>query len=379
MSREHLKNGNRLYFMNDKNIRDGLVAQKVKAEHLVKFLQDKSIFVDSDISKDVLVTMIQTMRFDYFDYVYLSSLLENHDKRDNQSTTDLPAKFTSSKVNKAAETVRKSLADDEIELKITTSGKKTVVEMSYVDIDYSKAPMRQKTPRKGKIEINFADENDTSVQFPATEVGKKVKALLIKEMNNQLSEAVVPVEIDFEHATPSKRNEFFTSLLALPDYDVYDVVSVSVKSASGQGSEDEDEDEDSVVTGELRNAALSGKNLLESNVYQSLTKSNYNIYRISWKLREVKSIKTNPEDGEEKVVLSSTSEHSDCFNVEAKFDDKDKSKGFSYKIKTVQRYNESKSRLNSTKAKPDKVEVEDLAKCLYKKAVETYIKLTREE
>ncbi|PHN85870.1 hypothetical protein CSB62_08055 [Vibrio splendidus] len=372
MSREHLKHGNRLYFMNDKNIRDGLVAQKVKSEHLVKFLQDKGIFVDLNSSKELLVNIVQTMRFDYFDYVYLSSLLEHHDKRDHQSMTELPTQFSSGKVNTAADNVRKSLADEEIELKITTSGKKTIVEMDYIDTDYSKAPMRQRTPRKGKIEIDFSSGTETSLQFPATEVGKKVKELLVKEMNNMLQEVVIPIEIDFEHETHSKRNEFFTSLLELPDYDLYDVVNVSVREATGQGNEGNEEDGD--VTGELRNAALSGKNLLESNVYQGLARTRYNIYRISWKLRKIQVIKKTSDGDEE--ILTSSSEHSDCFTIEAKFEDKDRSKGFSYNIKTVQRYNDSKSRLNVTTGKLDKSEVEELSKVLYKHAVETFTSLT---
>ncbi|WP_413112602.1 hypothetical protein [Thaumasiovibrio sp. DFM-14] len=371
MSREHLKNGNRLYFMNDKNIRDGLVAQKVKAEHLVKFLHDKCIFVDRHSSKDDLVAVIQTMRFDYFDYVYLSSLLEHYDKRDNQAKTELPTQFTAKKVSKAADDLRKALAEEEIEATHTISGKKAIIEFSYVDTDYSKAPMRQKTPRKAKIIIDFSAKDDTGIDFPSTETGKKVKNLLVKELNNQLPKPVVPVDIELEHTKPENRNRFFTSLLALPGYEVFDVEKVSVAHSSGK---DEDEND---VTGELRNAALSGKNLLESAVYQGLAKTNYNIYRISWKLREKVTIKSsNQSEDDDAVTSTSSAAQSDCFTVEAKFDDKEHFKGFSFSIKAVQRYNQSKSRLNSTTAKPDKSEVDKLSKRLYSTAVKIYTQLT---
>lgn len=371
MRREHLKNGNRLYFMNDKNIRDGLVAQKVKAEHLIKFLQDKGIFVDRNSSKDDLVAAIQTMRFDYFDYVYLSSLLEHHDKRDNQAKTELPTKFTATKVTKAADDLRKALAEEEIEATHTISGKKAIIEFSYVDIDYSKAPMRQKTPKKATVVVDFSGENDTGIDFPSTEMGKKVKNLLVKELNSQLPEPIAPIDIELEHTTPADRNKFFTSLLALPSYEVFDVEKVSVAHSSGK---DEDESD---VTGELRNAALSGKNLLESDVYQGLAKTNYNIYRISWKLRKVVIIKSSDKSDDD--IVTSSAAQSDCFTVEAKFDDKENFKGFSFSIKTVQRYNQNKSRLNSTTAKPDKSEVDMLSKHLYSTAVKIYTELTSEE
>ncbi|MHA2814843.1 hypothetical protein [Vibrio campbellii] len=373
MSREHLKNGNRLYFMNDKNIRDGLVAQKVKAEHLIKLLQDKGIFVARNSSKEDLVEAIQTIRFDYFDYVYLSSLLEHHDKRDNQAKTELPTKFTAQKVAKASDALRKVLGAEEIEAAHVISGKKATIEFSYVDIDYSKAPMRQKTPKKAKIVVDFSNENDTGINFPSTEMGKKVKNLLVKELNSQLPKPVTPIEIDLEHATPKDRNKFFTSLLALDGYEVFDVEKVSVAHASGKDEGESD------VTGELRNAALSGKNLLESKVYQGLATTNYNIYRISWKLRELVTIKSSDNtDDNDTASVTSSAEQSDCFTVEAKFDDKERFKGFSFGIKTVQRYNQNKSQLNSTTAKPDKNEIDKLSKHLYSTAVKIYTDLTSE-
>lgn len=365
MNDEHKKVGNRLYFMNDKNIRDGLVAQRVKPEHLVAFLSKKGIYVARDCTKPMLMDMIQTMRFDYGDYLYLASLLENPDRRDNQSTTELPAKFNAPKISTALTAVTAQLEKEEVGLKVKVSGKKVIVEANYIDTDYSKAPMRQRTPKTGLIEIDFSASDDTSIRHPANDMGKKIRDLLIQEMNKQLPKSVEPIEIDFEHYQHQLRTKFFTKLLSIFDYELFDVVNVNVRNAEG-------DDEDSDVS-QLRNAALSGKNLLTSSFYQSLAKKNYNIYKMSWKVRKAVTIKLDPND-ESKDILSS--DMSDCFTIEAKFDDKKKSKGFSYKVKAVQRFNDSKGELNVTTGKLNKHEVDELSKLLYQTATAAYLDLT---
>lgn len=355
MSNEHKKVGNRLYFMNDKNIRDGLVAHKVKAEHLIKLFLDKGIIVPTDCSKEALLDLIQTMRFDYHDYLYLSSILESHDKRDSQSTTELPVKTSVSNITTAANAAKTSLSKDEIDLSINMTGKKVTIDVSYIDVDFSKAPMRQRTPRKGTIEIDISNNDETSIRFPSTDIGKKVKEKILFELNKQFTNPVEAIEIDFQHSTAEKRTAFFTKLITLPGYDVEDVVNVNVRNALG-------EDEESDAIGLVRKAALSGKVLLTSDVYNSFSTGDYNIYKIVWKIRKVE-----PATG---------SNQSDCFTVEAKFDDIINSKGFSYQVKSVQRYNNSRSNLNATSVKPEKNEVDLLAKLIYKTAVGIYSELT---
>lgn len=355
MSTEHNKKGNRLYFMNDKNIRDGLLAHRVKTEHLISLLLNKGVIVAQDSNKSTLLEILQTMRFDYHDYVYLSAILENPDRRDSQSTTELPTKCTAVQVTEALKNVTKICSNDEIDVSIKLSGKKAKVEFNYVDIDYSKAPMRQRTPKKGVLEIDFSSGDDTSIRFPATDVGKKVKDQLITEITRNLGQELKPIEIDFEHSSPKTRTDFFTKLISLPGYSVYDVVVVSVRNAGG-------EDNESDFTGQVRRAALSGKGLLTSEIYKSFPSKEYNIFKIVWKVQQ--------------IDVGGNSDKSDCYLVEAKFDDIKNSNGFSYQVKSVQRYNESRNSLNSTPVKPEKLEADELAKVLFNTAATLYTELT---
>ncbi|OEF67277.1 hypothetical protein OAA_06240 [Vibrio cyclitrophicus 1F175] len=366
MTEEHKKLGNRLYFMNDKNIRDGLTAPRVKPEHLITFLRKKGIYVAADCTKPMLIDMVQTMRFDYSDYLYLTSLLENPDRRDNQSTTELPASFTAAKINTALTAVTTKLQQEEVGIKVRVSGHKVMVEANYVDNDFTKAPMLQRTPKKGLIEIDFSAPSDTSIRHPANKMGKKLRDIIVEEMNKQLTSAVDPVHIDFEHHPHEVRTNFFTKLQHIGDYRLFDVINVSVRNAQG-------DDEEGDVASELRNAALSGQKLLTSTFYQSLIAKKYNIYKMSWKVRKAVTIKVDPNDSSKDKF---SSDMSDCFTIEAKFDDKEKSKGFSYKVKAVHRYNESKGVLNVTTGKLNNHEVDELSKVLFKAATAAFVDLT---
>ncbi|EKO3425661.1 hypothetical protein NTK89_001651 [Vibrio fluvialis] len=360
MTKENKKNRQRLYFMNDKNIHDGLSNFRVKAEHLNEFLLGKGILVPFSATKEVMIEIVKTIRFDYYDYVYLSSILEQKDRRDSQSTTEIPAHCERGTINSAADSVKKICAneEDDIDLKVTNVGKKTIVDVSYVDVDYNKSPMQQRSPKKGTIEIDYSSGTEVSIRFPANDVCKKIKDKLIKEISKSFVNEVKPIEIDFEHSSPELRTEFFTRLISLPDYDVYDVVNVSVRNATG-------DETGSDVTGQLRKAALSGEGLLSSDTYQSLPSEEYNIYKIVWKIRKING--------------AAGSNQSDCFSVEARFDDADKSKGFSYQVKAVQRYNTSRRSLNSTSEKTNKSEADIITKLLYKTAVGIYTELVSEE
>ncbi|MEQ2024850.1 hypothetical protein ABLB84_03510 [Xenorhabdus szentirmaii] len=357
MNKENKKVGNRLYFMNDKNIRDGLVAQRVKAENIAALLLDKGILVSQKSTKEELLDIVQKVRFDFYDYRYLCLLLENPDRRDSQSTSEIPEKCTKGNITKAFQDVKKSMSDDEISLTLTSaSATKFSIEANYVDVDYSKAPMRQRTRKKGIIEIEVNRENgETSIHFPATDVGKEVKNKLVKAISEQLQTQVTPIEIDYEHATTKERTEFFTRLIKLENYDVYDVVNVNVKNIGS----DKDENE-SDFTGQVRKAVLSGQELLASKIYDSFPSDKYHIYKIVWKVRE--------------IIPNVGSEQSDCYAVEAQFDNPDKSKGFRYQVKTVQRY--SRGSLNATPSNSlNKHEAEKLSKLIYKTALSIYTEM----
>ncbi|WP_022953526.1 hypothetical protein [Leucothrix mucor] len=353
MSSEYSSFGRKLYYMNDKNIHDGLLARRVKVSDLVSFLSSRGFIVSNQSTKAELLEVLKTIRFDYFDYSQLSSILENPDRKDNISNEVVNERISISTLKNTIDKVNDSLKIDDVQLKLTVESKKRLsVEVNYVDVDFTKPPMRQKSTKKEVVEIRV-DDDSANIVFPATEMGKRVKNEIISQVSKYLNKKITPKIIDFSYKSCESRTLFFTRLIReIPSYDVFDVVSTSVKSSSDEASKTATD----TITGLVRNAVLKGRAVLDSNIYQSLPGSEYYIYKISWKIREVKP--------------GVTSEVADCYSVEAQFDDTENSKGFRYLVKQVQRY--SNGKLNSTYGKLSKSEVDELSDNIYRTALKIY-------
>jgi len=343
--------------MNDQNIRDGLLAQKVKAIHLIKLLKDRGILVSPLASKEDLMNILKFIRFDYYEYIYLSALLASLDKKESKSSIDINKKVTLSDISSTFNSIKGNLEDNQITAEVKVIGKrKVLIDYEYVEFDHSKPPMRQKSFKKGIVECDIT-ENGALLSNPAKKVGSIIKEHLISQLSKKLDTEIKPIEFDFEKASIEKRNKFLIGIVnSIPNYEVYDVVTVAVKT----NDKDEISDADSVdeaFTGEVRNAILRGRQILTSKIYSGLNDKNYYIYKITWKIRET-----------DKVFGS---EKSDCYAVEVEFNDKDKAKGLKYSVKSVQRYS-AREKLNVTTENPNKSEQELLGKLIYRTALSVY-------
>lgn len=372
MSNPEKKFGHSIYYMNDQNIRDGLLAQKVKASHLIKILKDRNIIVSPLSSKEELINMLKFIRFDYYDYVHLSAILANQDKKESKSSIDIDKKVTSRQILSTFESIKGVLEARQITAEVSQqSSKKITINFEYVEFDHSKPPMRQKSLRKGVVECDITNTG-AMLNYPENKVGAIIKDHLIEQLSKKLDTELKPIEFDFENSNVATRNNFFLSVINNVDkYEVYDVVTVAVKKieekkakeSSSSGDSNNDSDNDSVgeaFTGEVRNAILRGNQILTSKVYSGLNTGNYYIYKITWKIRE--------------IIPNVGADQSDCFTVEIEFSDKDKAKGLKYCVKTVQRFS-TKNKLNVTTENPLKSEQEKLGKLIYKTALDVYSKI----
>lgn len=374
MSNIEKKHGHSIYYMNDQNIRDGLLAQKIKPLHLIKLLKERNIIVSPSSTKDELIMMLKFIRFDYYDYIYLSSLLANQDKKESKSSIDINKKVTTTQIVQTFDAIKNTLDQHQITAEVTKQGqKKVVINYEYTEFDHSKPPMRQKSFRKGIIECDI-NETGAMLNYPANKVGAIIKDELIKQLSEKLETQLKPIEFDFEYSSISKRNQFFISVInSIENYDVFDVVTVAVKKIEDKKDQknpsinnnntDTDSSNDSVgdaFTGEVRNAILRGRQILTSKIYRGLNVDNYYIYKITWKIRE--------------IIPMVGSDKSDCYTVEIEFNDKNKAKGLQYCVKAVQKYS-SRDMLNVTTENPLKSEQEKLGKLIYQTALKVYSSL----
>ncbi|MEG5855645.1 hypothetical protein [Enterobacter mori] len=382
MSNVEKKYGHSIYYMNDQNIRDGLLAQKIKPLHLIKMLKDRDILVSPLASKEELIGILKYIRFDYFEYVHLSSLLANQDKKESKSSIDINKKVTATQIVQTFDAIKDTLETNQITADVTRFGnKKVVIDYEYVEFDHSKPPMRQKSFRKGIVECDI-NETGAMLNYPANKVGAIIKDQLIKQLSEKLETQLKPIEFDYENSAVSKRNKFFISVInSIENFDVFDVVTVAVKKVDDKSEskapssnisesegESESESESDIsnesigeaLTGEVRNAVLRGRQILTSQIYRALNVDNYYIYKITWKIREI-----IPKVGSDK---------SDCYTVEIEFTDKDKAKGLQYCVKAVQKYS-SRNTLNVTTENPPKSEQERIGKLIYQTALKIYSSL----
>jgi len=353
------KFGHSIYYMNDQNIRDGLLAQKIKPIHLIKLLKGRGILVSPSSSKEELINILKFLRFDYFEYVYLSSLLANLEKKESKSSIDIDKKVTLSDISTTFNAIKGSLDEKQITAEVKIIGKKKVlIDYEYVEFDHSKPPMRQKSFKKGVVECDITD-NWALLSYPANKVGAIIKEQLIKQLSKKLDTELKPIEFDFENNSIEERNEFLIKIInSIPSYDVYDVVAVAVKT-NDKDEDDATQDEsiEEAFTGEVRNAIFRGRQILTSKIYSGLNANNYYIYKITWKIRE--------------NITMVGSDKSDCYTVEVEFSDKDKAKGLKYSVKSVQRYS-VREKLNITTENPKKSEQEFLGKIIYQTALSVY-------
>lgn len=368
MSDVEKKYGHSIYYMNDQNIRDGLLAQKIKPLHLIKILKERNIIVSPLASKEELINILKYLRFDYYEYVYLSSLLANQDKKESKSSIDIDKKVTTTQIVQTFDAIKGALEDHQITANVKKFGlKKVVINYEYVEFDHSKPPMRQKSFRKGIVECDINDKG-AMLNYPANKVGSIIKEHLISQLSAKLKTELKPIEFDFEFSSIPTRNKFFLEVINnVENYDVYDVVTVAVKKVdekkvqeSSLTDESESESVDEAFTGEVRNAILRGRQILTSKIYGSLNVDNYYIYKITWKIR--------------KVIPKVGSDKSDCYTVEIEFSDKDKAKGLKYCVKTVQKYS-SRDKLNVTTENPLRSDQENIGKLIYQTALKVYSSL----
>ncbi|MBY4839935.1 hypothetical protein [Pantoea sp. DY-5] len=351
------KFGHSIYYMNDQNIRDGLLAQKIKPIHLTRLLKGRGILVSPLASKEELIQILKFIRFDYHEYVYLSALLANLDKKESKSSIDIDKKVTLTDISSTFNAIKGILDEKQITAEVNIIGKKKVlIDYEYVEFDHSKPPMRQKSFKKGIVECDITDDG-ALLSYPANKVGSIIKEQLISQLSKKLDTELKPIEFDFEKNSIEKRNEFLTKIInSIPNYEVYDVVTVAVKT-NDKDEITEDDSVDEAFTGEVRNAILRGRQILTSKIYSGLNAKNYYIYKITWKVRE--NVKAFGPD------------KSDCYTVEVEFNDKDKAKGLKYSVKSVQRYS-AREKLNVTSENPMKSEQEMLGKLIYQTALSVY-------
>ncbi|MFC3282636.1 hypothetical protein [Litchfieldella rifensis] len=366
------KPGPSIYIPSDKNIFDALQHKKIRHSEVQRFLRNRGIIVSSDLEKIDLSKFIARLTFDYGDYVHITKLLENPNRKEKTTRTTVKATSNNEQLVEACQKITKSTGGDE-SYKVVKKEDSTILVVTYTETDFTKTELRQKTLKKCEIELH-ADGDEVTVRMPATKKGKELSERIKSSLSNILGEELEEEVISLESiAMPEARSLFFDELIkSIPGYELEDVSSVDVYHEidnldDEQDDSDEDNESSTNFAGFIRKAALAGGGVLESAEFNQLHSRGFFISKIIWTV-----VDTLP--GGDKVEL------------EAQFGQPSSCSDFKYLVRGVYNYNDRAKIHNTTKRTPSRVEtgtfnkkLEKAAKIAFDKVASIYVGAENED
>jgi len=282
--------GPSVYIPTDKNIFDALQHKKVTQSELVNFLRKRGIIVSSNISKQELSEKICSLTLSYIDFIWISKLLENPNRKDKTTHSKLKGEIEEKQIRTACKIIKSNItANSDDSVKITKSDGKTVLSVTYVDYDFTKTELRQRTIKNCEIQIE-QEQDGIVMKLPSTkkakEVSEQLTTALKAQVNQDSGEELEEFSISLEPlADASIRSEFFDHLIRnISDLEFDNVSSVDVYHFEQEQRDEFDEDDSSEarLAAYINKAALAGEGVLDSTEFKQLHKQGFYIYKIVW-------------------------------------------------------------------------------------------------
>jgi hypothetical protein len=316
--------GPSIYIPTDKNIYDALKHKKVTQTELVVFLRRRGIIVSRTANKDELVEKISSLTLEYADFNWLGKLLENPNRKDKTTHTQLKGELSLEQINKACQTVKSNISANEGDsVKVSKVGGTTSLTVTYVDVDFTKTEMRQRTLKTCEIALEQSD-NGVVMKMPsikkAKEIAEQISAALSAQAPEDKPFEVVNIGLE-GIPEPERRSAFFDFLIRnIEGYRFDTVTSVNVYHFVEELDEDDGPSEARLAS-YINKAALAGEGVLDSQEFNQLHTRGFYIYRIIW------TTESKLPDGEK-------------VEFEAQFGAPDTCTEFKYTTRGIYNYNE---------------------------------------
>lgn len=318
-----------IFIPTDKNIYDALQHKKVTLSELVLFLRARGIFVSEKESKQQLIEKICCLTFGYADFEWIGKLLENPNRKDKSTHSKLKGEIVNHDVKIACETVKRNIqANSRDTVAFSKTGDITTFKVTYVDHDFTKTELRQRTIKTCVIHLEKSDEGLT-IKMPSTkkasEISESIKQVIKAKINNDKGHDLEEFSITLENVTNVKdRSRFFDLLTRKTVGMTLDTVtSVDVYHLdSGTLSESEEDDStDARLASYINKAALAGEGVLESGEFKQLHDRGFYIYRLVW------------------TAIDSATNEGPKVEFEAQFGKPDTCEDFKYSVRGLYHYN----------------------------------------
>lgn len=271
-------------------------------------MSDKNRFSDANIraialgrglifslamDRENMAKSLSLLPHDFESVVRLVEVREHRSATEKRSYVEFGLQLSREEALRVVENYRIAAAGNEEVHVQTRRARDIYVNVSYDEIDYSKTRLIQRQRRDAGIEIVLDDER-AIFRMPATEAARGIVQRMGEEISKLKRVQLNQVEIDLSMLTPEQRTGFFVAVISsVAGFQLLSVINVKVASRPeddlderlDEGNDEEIESLD--VASKINNVALSGKNLIQSDVYQDLRKRGFFVTAISWQAEKL--------------------------------------------------------------------------------------------
>ncbi len=319
-----------IYFANDKSIFDALQSKSVTSKILEDFLSKKGIFLSSLDAKKDIVFYISRIIFDYYDYIFITEILEKSNQREKMTNCSFSEGIEQIDVTSACQNFQASEHSFD-EIKVVKDGDKVFVEVKDTEVDFSKTELKQKSKKTYKFEFQVTDSS-IDVRYSSNEKSQEILEQIFNTISDLKGEIIEPQKISLQSITSSKyRNQFFINLInSLPNHRLRNVTKIDIKHNSNdldtplefEGNESYlDGESDEIPPGFIDKVSLMGIGVLESSEFIQLNEKGFFISKINW------------------TAIDQSNSEGDMFEFEAEFGNPASCTNFEYIVKGVYRFN----------------------------------------
>lgn len=288
-----MRDPGQLYFATNKEIHDLLLSakQKVTESVLHELLRDRGIICSPQEARDALVQYLSLLPHDYADVCGILERRETSKRGEKTATVTLNVALTSSELKEIVEGYQQAESHETVRSH-RRGETEFVMNVTYSEFDYSKTRLLQRQDRDAAIEFAQVDGR-TEVRIPATDRARSIIDK-VKERIEALKKIQLQVdEIELTGlATPEERTTFFTKLISsLPNFPLETVSRLRVAHSTVEHDEsdidlEEVSDVEEKMLGVVENVALTGDNLVASEMYQELKAKGFFITSVTWRARQ---------------------------------------------------------------------------------------------
>lgn len=282
-----------LYFATNKEIHDLLLSarQKVTESVLHELLRDRGIICSPQESREALSQYLSLLPHDYADVCGVLERRESSRRGEKTATVTLNIALTTEELKDVVEGYQQAEVHEAVRSH-KRSESEFVMNVTYSEFDYSKTRLLQRQDRDAVIEFVQVDGR-TDVRIPATD---RARSIVDKLKERIEAKKLVQLQVDEIEltglATPEERTTFFTKLISsLPNFPLETVSRLRVAHSTVEPDEndidiEEVSDAEEKMLGVVKNVALSGDNLVASEMYQDLKEKGFFITSITWRAKQ---------------------------------------------------------------------------------------------